>query len=68
MTRSNSAGVISCPQCGQVVLSDASTFARSIFLRAGIQGFYNEALSSIGRAIDKRSSFLKANRVQRFVQ
>jgi hypothetical protein len=39
--RSTSAGVISCRHCGQGVSSDARTFSRSIFLRAGIRGFYS---------------------------
>ena len=35
--------MISCPHCGQGVASDAFTFSRSIFFRAGIRGFYSEA-------------------------
>jgi hypothetical protein len=34
--RISSAGVISCPHCGQVVESDAITFCRLIFPRAGM--------------------------------
>jgi hypothetical protein len=43
VTRSTSAGVISCPHCGQGVASDARTLSRSIFRRAGTRGFYSEA-------------------------
>ena len=38
-----SAGGIWKPQCGQGVASDARTFSRLIFRRAGIRGFYRVA-------------------------
>jgi hypothetical protein len=38
LIRRSSAGGISYPHCGQGVASDARTFSRSIFFRAGIQG------------------------------
>jgi hypothetical protein len=43
LIRRSSAGGMWYPHCGQGVASDAFTFSRLIFFRAGIRGFYSEA-------------------------
>ena len=65
VTRRSSAGGIWYPQCGQGVASDALTFSKSIFFRAGIRGFYSEARLPFRLAFFRMPHFLRIEPAER---